>query len=323
MNSLGGNEGEERKLYDVVVVGGGPAGLTAALYTARGNLRTLVLDRNPSAGALGIAGKIENYPGLPVAVTGLELLEILRSQAMQFGAEIITIPAVGVNFGGTVREIMTAGGNYFGRTAIIATGSMARKPGIEGEAEYIGRGVSYCAVCDAAFFRNREVAAVGNVNLMHEELDFILKLVRRLTIVSPSHHIPLTMRRELRENPKIDMLAGWHPVRIYGNEVMTGMRLRTDEGEERDLPVSGAFLYLQGQHPVVDFLYGAVPTEEEGCIRVNRGDMSTPVEGVFAAGDVTCKKIRQVVIAAGEGCSAALSAERYINQKEHIRRHWW
>jgi thioredoxin reductase (NADPH) len=323
MSSLNRNDIAERKIYDVVVIGGGPAGMTAALYAARGNLRTLVLDRNPSAGALGVAGKIENYPGLPVAVTGRELLDIFRGQAEQFGAEVLSSPVVGVNFEGDIHEVITAGGNYYGRTVIIATGSMGRKPGIEGEAEYIGRGVSYCAVCDAAFFRGMEVAAVGNVSLMHEELDFILKLVLKLTIISPSRHIPLTVRRELKENPKIDMLAGWHPVRIYGAESMTGIRLKEIDGAERDLAVSGVFLYLQGQHPVVDFLYGAIPTEEEGCIQVNRGDMSTSVGGVFAAGDVTCKKIRQVVIAAGEGCSAALSAERYLNQKEHIRRHWW
>ncbi len=323
MSNLNRNDTVERKVHDVVVIGGGPAGLTSALYSARGNLSTLVLDRSPAVGALGIAGKIENFPGLPVAVTGMELLDIFRGQAMQFGAEIITATAVGVNFQGEIREVLTSGGSYYGRTVIIATGSMARKPGIEGEAEYIGRGVSYCAVCDAAFFRDMEVAAVGNINLMHEELDFILKLVRKLTIVTPSRHVPLTIRREIKENPKISILAGWQPILIYGGENMTGIRLREAGGEERDLAASGVFLYLQGQHPVVDFLYGAVPTEEEGCVRVNRGDMSTPVDGVFAAGDVTCKKIRQVVIAAGEGCSAALSAERYLNRREHIRRHWW
>ncbi len=313
---------ENRVTYDTIVIGGGPAGLSAALYAARGDLRTLVLDRNPAAGALGYAKKIENYPGVSGSVKGVDLLAIMLGQAETFGAEIIQTTVVGVNFDDDPREVITARGSYFGRTVIVATGSMGRKPGIPGEEEFIGRGVSYCAVCDGAFFRDMDVAAVGNVELMVEELDYLLKLVRKITIITPSEQVAPELLEELAENPRIKVLTGHRPVEIFGDGMVRGIRVVSQRYGESEIEAAGLFLYLQGQQPVVDYLYGSLSAEENGCIRVNRENMSTSIPGVFAAGDVTCKRIRQAIIAASEGCTAALSAEQYITEREHIRYHW-
>ncbi|MHB9027528.1 MAG: NAD(P)/FAD-dependent oxidoreductase [Candidatus Latescibacterota bacterium] len=313
---------DKEKTYDIIIIGGGPAGLSAALYTARGELSTLVIDKNPAAGALGYARIIENYPGVSRAVKGLELLGILREQAGRFGATIIQAPVIGVNFEQEIREVITVQGSFFSRTVIIATGSMGRNPGIPGEAEYIGRGVSYCAVCDAAFFRDAEVAAVGNIELMLEELDYLLKIVHRVTIITSAEELAPDLLQELAGNPRISLMLGHRPAEIFGGDTVSGIRVVSSRYGENDIMVSGVFLYLQGQQPVVDYLYGALPLEEGGCIKVNREDMSTPISGVFAAGDVTCKRIRQAIIAAAEGCNAALSAERFITERKHIRYHW-
>jgi thioredoxin reductase (NADPH) len=313
---------DRETIYDTIIIGGGPAGLSAALYTARGELSTLVLDRNPAAGALGYAQVIENYPGVPQAVKGLELLELLRRQAVHFGAEMVQTPVIGVNFEQEIREVFTAQGSFFGRTVIVATGSMGRIPGIPGEAEFIGRGVSYCAVCDAAFFRDADVAAVGNIGLMLEDLDYLLKIVHKVTIITSAEELAPDLLQELAGNPRISLMLGHRVAEIFGSDTVSGIRVVSSRYGESDIMVSGVFLYLQGQQPVVDYLYGALPLEEDGCIRVNREDMSTPVPGVFAAGDVTCKRIRQAIVAAAEGCNAALSAERFITEREHIRYHW-
>ncbi len=313
---------DKETVYDVAIIGGGPAGLSAALYAARGNLRTLVLDKNPAAGALGYAHSVENYPGVPRMIKGIELIGNMRKQAERFGAKILRVPVIGVNLESEPREIMTGQGAYMGRTVIIATGSMGRKPSVPGEEEYIGRGVSYCAVCDAAFFRDMDVAAVGRVELILEDMDYLLNLVRRITIVTPEEEIASDLMADLAENPRVNLIPGHRPAHIYGDETVRGIRIVSARYGESEVSASGVFLYMQGQEPLVDFLFGAVPLEESGCVKVNREDMSTSIPGVYAAGDVTCKRIRQAIIAAAEGCSAALSAERFIAERERLRYHW-
>ncbi len=314
------NKGE---IYDVVIIGGGPAGLTASIYAARANLNTVLLDRNPAAGALGVTNKIENYPGIPRVMTGLELLSILREQAQAFGATIINAQVIGIDFDKDPREVMTADrAIYRSKTVIIATGSMGRKPTIKGEKEFLGRGVSYCAACDAPFFKNEGVVVVGEIKEVLEEVDLISKFAGKVSVVTPSRDLTPEQTESLRVKPNVELIAGHKVLEILGENTVKGIIVADFQGNEQNLEASGVFVYLHGIQPVVDFLYGALDMMEDGCIKVNREDMSTSVDGVYAVGDVTCKKIRQVVIASGEGCIAALSADKYINKWQRVRPQW-
>lgn len=310
-----------KDIYDVVIIGGGPAGLSAAIYTARASLKTLIIDKSPASGALGSAHKIANYPGVPGEIPGTELLALFRGQAESFGASVVRDQAVGVNFSETPREIFTNRGGYYGRTVIIATGSMGRKPGIPGEEEFRGRGVSYCATCDAAFFKGKTVAAAGELPEILEELDAVAQFAGKVHVIIRNEEITEEQAARLKEHAKVALRTGSHIVQIRGSEVVESILLGRSEGDEETLEVSGLFLYLKGNQPVTDFLYDSLEAEN-GCLRLNHEDMSTSAEGVFAVGDVTCRKIRQVVLSCAEGCVAALSAERYLRGQDRARSQW-
>jgi thioredoxin reductase (NADPH) len=303
-------------VFDMIIIGGGPAGLSAALYAARGRLKTLVLDKNPLAGALGSAGHIVNYPGVPQTLSGPELVSLIGKQAESFGAKIIRAAVAGVNFESYPREVITSERKYLARTVIVATGNMGRKPTIPGEAEFLGKGVSYCADCDAAFFADRDVAIAGNVGVVIDEMENILKFARKVYVISPEKTLSSDVYENLPREEKMELHLGHRIAKISGGDSVAGITVIGPGKEPRDIAVSGVFVYLHGNQPVVDFLYGAIPTSPEECIIVNRDEMATEIEGVYAAGDVTCKKIRQVVIATAEGCVAALSAERYLRHRE-------
>ncbi|MBU7014682.1 MAG: FAD-dependent oxidoreductase [Theionarchaea archaeon] len=308
----------EEELYDVVIVGGGPAGLSAALYAARFNLKTIVLDKNPASGALGHAEKIENYPGIPQEISGQALLSTFREQAEHFGASVVQTTAVGVNFDGDIKEVMTAEGSYRGKTVIIATGAMGRKSTLKGEAGFTGRGVSYCAACDAPFFKGKTVAVVGELEEILEEIDPVTAFADIVYIILRKEASSELL--EAMENVRI--LRETSVTEILGDTTVTHLAITDKRGEKKMLPVSGVFIFLHGSSPIVDFLYNTVEVTPEGCVQVNREDMSTSVRGVFAAGDVTCKRFRQVVLSASEGCVAALSAEKYLNQRKRARSQW-
>ncbi len=304
--------------YDVIIIGGGPAGLSAALYAARSQLKTVVLDKNPTAGALGSTDKIENYPGIIERMKGSELLSMFREQAQKFGAFIEQAQVMGVNFEKDIKEVMTVDKIYSGKTVIIATGSMGRTPTIKGEAEFTGRGVSYCAACDAPFFTGMDVAVIGDIDEILEEINSIAKFARTIYVIP---HKKVTREQdEILNIPHIRVM-NCRVTEIVGTNTVEGIKITTEKGEQI-LSVSGAFIFLHGRNPITDFLYGAVDSTDEGCIKVNKEDMSTSVEGVYAVGDVTCKKFRQVVIAAAEGCIAALSADKYINKRKQVRPQW-
>ena len=309
-----------RELHDVIIIGGGPAGLSAAMYAARAQLKTVVLDKNPASGALGTADKIENYPGVPQKMKGSELLSLFREQAQKFGAEIVSAQVMGVNFEKDTKEVTTSDKIYYGKTVIIATGAMGRTPTIKGELEFTGRGVSYCAVCDAPFFKGKDVAVVGDIDAITEEIDEIIKFSRKVYVLSRKGDSKHT--ESFHTNPHITVMPHTRVVEILGSHTVTGVKIADFQGNEKTLDVSGVFIYLHGNKPITDFLYSTVDTTDDGCIRVSKEDMSTSLEGVYAAGDVTCKKFRQVIIAAAEGCSAALSADRYINKRQKVRPQW-
>jgi thioredoxin reductase (NADPH) len=310
----------EENIYDVLIIGGGPAGLSAAQYASRSKLRTLVIDKSKTAGALAYTGHIENYPGVPGPVSGKKLLDMFRDQAIKFGAELVEAQVVGVNLTGEVKEIFTMEGGYKGKSVIIATGSMGRKPGIKGEAEFLGRGVSYCAVCDAAFFKGKTVCVIGGSEEAIKEAGYLTRFAETVYLISP------TLQLKVEDHPalgarNLTVLRGHAVTSIEGGDTVEKIRLADAEKKESELAMAGVFVYIQGSKPIVDFLYGSVPLTEEECIDANRM-METPISGVFAAGDVRCTEIRQVVTAASDGAIAALSAEKFIHHRSRHKYDW-
>ncbi len=306
--------------YDVIIIGGGPAGLTAAQYASRAKLRAVILDKSATAGALAYSGKIENYPGLTKPVPGKELLNMMRMQAIGFGAEYIETQVVGVNLSGDIKEVITMDRTYFGKTIIIATGSMGRKPGIKGENEFLGRGVSYCAICDAAFFKGKKVCIVGNSEEAIKEAGVLARFAETVYVISPTLKLQVDDHPALKE-PNVKVLSGYTVTSIEGKETVERIRMFDSENEGVELDISGVFVYLHGSKPIIDFLSGALETGEGGCIPVNYM-METSIPGVFAAGDVICTEVRQVVVAASHGCIATLSAEKYLCKRKRYRMDW-
>jgi len=321
LSPLGSDGAEE--IYDVIIIGGGPAGASAAIYTARADLRTLVIDKGLTAGALGITTKISNYPGVPGPISGAELVEIMRRQAESFGAEFITDKVIGVNLRSDPKEIMAGQGTFHARAVILATGSMGRASTVPGEETFLGRGVSYCATCDGAFFRDQPVAVVGNNDEALEEALFLTKFASRVHLIVPTPQLrarePLIA--QATSHPKIEMQLSTRLKEIVGNGKVEGIRIHPRDGEERTLPVKGAFIYLQGARPITDYLLGQLETTPEGCLVVDE-EMQTSVPGVFAAGDLLCSHIKQAVIAAADGVKAAIAAEKHLRGRKEARPDW-
>ncbi len=299
-------------VYDVVVVGGGPAGLSAAQYAARARLRTVVLDRSPTAGALAKHSRIENYPGLSRVISGPELLDLLRAQAVGFGAEYLLATALGTNLAGETKEVYTTSGTYRGRTVIVATGAMGWKPTLKGAVELLGKGVSYCATCDAAFFAGDEVAVLGETGEACEEALHAARFAKKVHFLAPRGQLsaPAGICQQLATDPRIELRFGVTAEEILGNASVEALRIRVGAATEV-LPARGVFLYLQGSLPITAFLNGEMELAQPGCI-VTDAAMHTSVPGVYAAGDVTCTRYRQVVTACAAGAVAALEAAKYV-----------
>ncbi|UCF09384.1 MAG: FAD-dependent oxidoreductase [Candidatus Bipolaricaulota bacterium] len=309
-------------VVDVLVIGGGPAGATAALYAARARLTTRVLDRGLTSGALGTTHKITNYPGVTETLTGAELVERMREQAAAVGAEFLQERALGAMLDGAIKEVRTAQGVHRARALIVASGSMGRAVSLPGEERLLGRGVSYCATCDGFFFTDQEVAVVGDNDEAVEEALFLTRYAHKVHLVSPGSSLRATaaLRQEAETNPKLQIHPATRAGEILGEARVEGLRLATGEAHE-DLAVAAVFVYTQGSRPIVDFLDGQLELSDTGCIVVDEF-MHSSVEGVFAAGDVLCKHLKQVVIAVAEGAVAAISAERYLAGREQLRPDW-
>lgn len=309
--------------YDVVIIGGGPAGATAAIYTARADLKTLIIDKGLTAGALGLTSKIANYPGIVGEIGGAELLERMRHQAVSFGATLATDKVQGVDLEGEVKTLYTNQGTLTARAVIIATGSMGRGQRVAGEDRLLGRGVSYCATCDAAFFREQDVAVAGNSDEAVEEALFLTRFARKVYLLSPTPELkaPEHLIAEVRANPKLELRLGVALREILGAERVEGVRVAVRGQGEETLAVTGAFVYLQGGKPVTDFLQGQLATSQTGCLVVDR-EYATAIPGVYAVGDVLCNHVKQAVIAAAEGAVAGMAVEKHLSGRKQLAVDW-
>jgi thioredoxin reductase (NADPH) len=313
--------GAER--YDVIIIGGGPAGATAALYTARARLQTLVLDKGLTAGALGLTAQIANYPGVPGPIRGDELVGRMRDQAASFGAEFVTDKVLRVELQGKPKQVWGGQGVYQGQAVIIATGALGRTQRVPGEERLLGRGVSYCATCDGAFFRGREVAVAGNNDEAVEEALTLARFASRIHFLNPTPDLRATAKLagELADHAHVTLYPATRIREIVGEERVEAVQVIPQQGGERTIPVGGVFIYLQGNVPITDFLEGQLPTSPDGCLLVDE-NLQTAIPGVFAAGDVLCKHLKQTVIAAAEGARAATAADRYLHGREQLRPDW-
>ncbi len=309
---------------DVVVIGGGPAGCSCALYTARSNLSTIILDKNPAVGALAITHKIANYPGVAGDASGQELLKTMRGQAISYGAEYKQAQVYGISMSNSEKIVYTPEGTFIGKTLVLATGAMGRASSLPGENEFLGRGVSYCATCDGAFYKEQEVAVYGS---NQEAIDEALVLTRFASTVHwITNNKPNTSLKEVQLLLESKNLKHWKRTRlisIHGNENGVDCVKVQSFGEsgEQEIFVQGAFVYSTGSLPITDYLQDQIPINSNGGVRVNN-DMMTDIEGVWAIGDIRNTPFKQAVVACSDGCIAAMAIDKYLNQRKDIRVDW-
>ncbi|MFE1575774.1 thioredoxin-disulfide reductase [Streptomyces fradiae] len=303
---------------NVLVIGSGPAGYTAALYTARADLRPLVLLGAAGGGALATTTEVENYPGFPAGVRGPDLVDGMAAQAQRFGAELLGAEAVAVELTGDVKRVIDGTGReHLARTVVIATGTRARTLGLAGEAELTGHGVSSCATCDGFFFRGQDIAVVGGGDTALEEATFLSRYARTVTVVHRRDELRASkvLRRRAFADPKVSFAFEREVSALHGDARtgLTGLTLRhTATGATEELPVTGLFVAI-GHDPRTELFTGRLALDAAGYVRVEAPSSRTGVPGVFAAGDVADPVYRQAVTAAGTGCVAALDAERYLS----------
>jgi thioredoxin reductase (NADPH) len=310
---------EATEVRDVIIVGSGPAGYTAALYTARAELKPLVFEGSQYGGALMTTTEVENYPGFPDGVLGPELMDSIRTQAERFGAELVTDDVVSVDLTGETKIVCTHDGEYAARSVIIATGSHYRKLGVPGEERLSGHGVSWCATCDGFFFREQDIVVVGGGDTAMEEATFLTRFARSVTVVHRRDALRASriMQERAFSNEKIKFVWDTEVAEVLGEASVTGVKLRNlRTGEESELTAGGFFVAI-GHDPRSEMFRGQVRLDQDGYVLVDAPSTHTGVAGVFAAGDVVDHTYRQAVTAAGTGCSAALDAERFLATLEH------
>jgi len=301
--------------YDVIIIGGGPAGLTAGLYTARARLKSLVIERGMVGGLITETPLVENYPGFPRGISGPDLGSLINEQAASFGLEMTLVEAIELRPRGEKKQVITDQAEYTANAVIIATGSERRKRGGPGELECGGKGVSYCGTCDAPFFKQRTVAIVGGGNVAVTEALHLAKFASKVYLIHRRNQFRATkiLHEKVQAEPKIEVL--WDTVvdAIEGPNMVKTLKLRNVKtGQTRPLPVDGIFVSV-GIVPNTAFLKGAVPLDEAGYIITNE-KMETEIPGVFAAGDVRLNSVKQAIAAAGDGATAAVYAERYLTE---------
>jgi len=301
------------KEYDVIIIGGGPGGLSAAIYTARSRLKSLLIERGVTGGQIINAELVENYPGFPEGISGFDLTQAMHQQATRFGLETVTAEVSGVELDGERKVVRTTGGDFSARALIIASGSERQKLGVPGEGEFTGKGVSYCATCDGAFFRDKPVAVVGGGNAAITEALQLTKFASRVVVIHRRHELRATriMQERAFAEPKIEFLWDTVVSEVKGEGFVNQLKLRNAvTGQESVLEVSGVFASV-GFKPNTGYLKGLLPLDATGAIIAN-DRMETGVPGIFAVGDIRASSIRQVISAAGDGATAAVGAEKYL-----------
>jgi thioredoxin reductase (NADPH) len=301
--------------YEVIIIGGGPAGLSAGIYTSRNRLKSLLIERGPVGGQITNADLVENYPGFPQGISGLELGQLIHQQATRYGLETLAAEATGLELQGEKKVVITTKGKFSARAVIIASGSERRKLGIPGEEGLTGKGVSYCATCDGPFFRDSTVAVVGGGNAAITEALHLTKFAAKVKVIHRRNELRATqiLQEKARAEPKIEFLWDTKVEGIEGKDRVKQLSLRNVvSGEKSTLDVAGVFVAV-GLKPNTDYLKGVLPVDEAGYIVTNE-KMETKIPGIFAAGDVRLNSARQSITAAGDGATAAVFAQKFLSQ---------
>ncbi|MDO8621120.1 MAG: thioredoxin-disulfide reductase [Candidatus Levybacteria bacterium] len=302
-------------MYDVIIIGSGPAGLTAGIYTTRASLKTLIIAGSKWGGQLQLTTLVENYPGFPDGIQGPDLMTAMKKQAEKFGTEIVDADFKSGDFSATPFKVSTSENTYEGKSVIIATGADTRWLGAKGEEEKIGRGVSSCAPCDAPFFKDKNVIVVGGGDSAMEEALVLTKFAKEVTLIHrrDAFRASQIMQDKVKNNPKIKVLFNSEITEVLGQDRVTGVKISNNKtGEVTNLPIDGVFVAI-GHIPNTNAFKG-IHTDEGGFIKVY-DHTKTNIDGIFVAGDVHDNHYKQAITAAGFGCMASLEAEKWLREK--------
>jgi thioredoxin reductase (NADPH) len=300
--------------YDVIIIGGGPAGLTAGIYAARARLKTLLIEKGAIGGMIANAALVENFPGFTDGISGFELTDAMHKQAARFGLETLSVEATGLKIQSKSRIVMTSEGEFSARAVIIAGGSERHMLQVPGENEFLGKGVSYCATCDAAFFRDKVVAVVGGGNVAVTEALELTKFATKVFVIHRRDELRATkiVQEKAFADKKIEFIWDSTVTAVMGDIFVRKILLRhLKTGRESEINVDGVFVSV-GSHPATDYLKGVLDLDSNKAIVVN-DKMETGVPGVYAAGDIRSGSIRQVIGAAGDGAVAAVNAGKFLS----------
>ncbi len=315
--NIGGSFFEKKEVYEILIIGGGPAGLTAGIYGARSKRDTLIIEKLLPGGQAGLTDLVENYPGFPEGIEGPDLVKRMEEQAKKFGADILIDEIVDLKLDGEEKEVVGRSGIYRAKTVIISGGAEPRKLGVPGEKEFTGKGVSYCATCDGAFFENQDIAVVGGGDTAVQEAIYLTQFARKVTIIHRRDKLRATkiLQERAFKNEKIDFLWNSVVTEILGNKRVEKIKVKNVKtGEEKIIEKDGIFIYI-GLIPNTEYLKGKIDLSPDGYI-ITDEEMKTNLPGVYAAGDIRKKSLRQIVTAVADGAQAAMSAVKYIEERE-------
>ncbi len=305
------------KMYDLIIIGGGPAGLTAAIYTARMGKKTLLLEGKMYGGRAATAPNVWNYPGFPDGITGTELIDLMVKQAEKFDADLkYATEVLDLQFKGNIKKVVTREETYHGR-AVVVTGTQSKKLRIPGETEFVGLGVSYCPVCDGPLYRGLQVAVIGSGSEAFEDAFYLSSIAKQVTLITHTPDIEAEQKLvdEAKEKPNLDLVKG-QLLTITGDQVVTATTYRRfDDDSEHELSVDGVFVSIGGVPLTTLVKKAGVNMDTRGCIKVTR-QQATNLEGIYAAGDCTCGGM-QIITAAGEGAMAGMQAYRYSKKQSY------
>ena len=300
-------------IFDTIIIGGGPAGYTAALYAARAGLDTVIIERMSIGGQMTLTGDIENYPGFDEGIDGITLGMKMQNGAERFGAKTVYDEVQRVDLSGKIKKIETLGGEYFSKTVIICVGANPKELGLENEDKFTGRGVHYCAHCDGRFYKGKTVAVVGGGNSAAADALYLSRLVEKVYLIHRRDALRATKiyHEPLLKTENIEFLWNSTVEKLHGENKLSSLKINT-KGELRDLTVDGLFVSI-GRRPATGFLNGILPLDEHGYITAGE-DTKTSIDGVFAAGDVRTKSLRQIVTAVSDGAVSADMVEKYLTE---------